>query len=365
MPSVSIQVAGRRLSGFTSLRVATSLGAAAATATFGGSTFERGALNGQDSVRVVIGGVQVFEGALDSIELEQGPEGRAFSATARTRTADLIDSQIDREQVPAELTNTNIVALVQRYLFALEPPAANGTRIVSIPGPFTTLLATPLDVIARHATNPGESYWTAIERACRQVGVLATASRFGGLELISPSRFPRLKVILREGRNVLSMRSSTSWADRAHTIVAEGQGDAFTEGWEESLRVRAIAIDAAVRPSRIRVVQMEGSPTIDDCRRRAQWEAQILSVRGTVISVVVPGWVPDGTNEPWQVGRRVEVALDSLEVSTELLIDAVVHRFSDQGITTQLNLVRRDAYAAEPVIEARSEPSWDLLGGGE
>ncbi|MEO1700314.1 MAG: hypothetical protein AAFU73_23710 [Planctomycetota bacterium] len=363
MSEVALEVGRRRLTGFSSLRVSSGLTDAVAKATFGGADFEARTFDGFEDVRVTIDGAPVFTGALDSIERELGDSGVAFSASARSRMADLVDSTVDPEVVPAELLNQDLVSIIQVYLRALEP-IGDGTGTRRIPLPDASRLPRPLERIPRHAPARGESYWTAIERACRQVGVLATPNRRGGVDLIAGGQFPALSAVLREGDNVLKARASTNWAERAHRTIADGQGDSFGNGWEDRLSVRAEAVDWAVRPTRTELLQMEGAPTRQECAARAEWEVQVRAARGSSVTVVTPGWIVPGSNEPWRVGRRIELSIPSLSVAGGLLIDRVTLRFSPDAITTQLQLVREDAYLPVPAVAAEAEPTWGSVGGG-
>lgn len=355
MPDVQVKIGTRLLTGFTSARITAALSAAAATVSLSGASFAARTFNGEEPLEVLTDGVTVFAGVLDSVQLEIGPAGSRFTLTGRTQTADLVDSTVDREVVAAELAGLDIVELVQTYRKALGVPVAVRTQ----------RLRRPLPIVEKFAGVPGETYWNAIERACRKVGVIATSGQFGNLQLITPGNYPRVPVGLRQGENVLAARSSTNWADRTRTVIAEGQGSAFSSAWEQQLRVRGFATDNAVRPSRVRVLQVEGSPTPEDCRLRAAWEAQHRAARGTRIAVKVAGWLVEGTTDPWRQGTLVGCAIPDIRVSGFFLIDSVSHEWSDQGLVTQLELVRRDAYDIAPTIEPGDEPSWDLLGGGE
>ena len=362
MSEIALEVGRRRLTGFSSLRVESSLTEGVAKASFAGSDFAARTFNGFEDVRATIDGTSVFTGALDSIDREMGDGGVSFRASARSRMADLGDSIVDPELVPAERLERDLVSIIQAYLRAVEPIRdGRGTR--RIPLPDSSRLPRPLERIPRHAPARGESYWTAIERACRQFGVIAAPNARGGVDLVAQGRFPTLSAGLREGENVLTARASANWSERAHRTIAEGQGDAFGDGWEDRLAVRAVAVDRAVRPTRTELVQVEGQPTPEDCAARAQWEVQVRAARASRVSVVTPGWLVPGTATPWSVGHRVGVVLPSLRVSGRLLIDRVGLRFGDDGLTTQLTLVRDDAYRPAPEVAAEEEPTWESVGG--
>lgn len=353
MGDVSIEIGGRLLTGWSGIRVSSSLGAAAATLSITGAQLPARTLNGTSRLFVRFGKRPVFGGYLDEVATTRTDGGLEVTATGRSFTADLVDSQIPRVEAFGEVTGETISQIIARYFRSLR--ALVGIRSNEVD---------PKPVVARHAPNPGETYWSAIERACRSAGVLATAARDGKLRLLDPKRMRRAPIALREGENLLSLRASTNWSRRARTVVAEGQGDGLGDSWESDIGLEARATDESIRRGRVSVVQVDGAATAQDVEARAQWEAAVRAARGSSYTVVVPDWAIPGTDETWQLGTLVGLSAPSMLFSGSLVIDSIEHRLNDSGRVTQLGLVRRGAYQSQPVVAAADEPTRALSGAG-
>jgi prophage tail gpP-like protein len=336
---IEVLVGSSRFTGWESVTVTTSLGSAAASVQLTGSALPARGLSGQEPIEVRHGATPVFRGHLDDMRLSVLKDSTGFDSSGRSLAADLVDSQVDPLSGPREVLNQSPAAIAQRYILALAP------RI----GLDLSLLDSS-HRIEKFAHATGETYWAAMERALRTEGILATAGPRGELRLISPSRFERLPLLLREGENVLGMTATTSFKERANLTVARGQGSSTGDDWESTLEVTGTAEDLAVRATRISVVQVEGEPSEAECLARAQWEQAIRAARGSHVNVVVPEWTFDVAGSIYRPGMIAPVALPSIGISGSLVIDSVQLRETGEGRTTQLSLVRRDAYAAKPQL---------------
>lgn len=354
MFDVAVEVAGRRWTGWSSVVVSASLRAVAATLAITGSSLPAGKLSGDEPVLVTVEGKTLFNGYLDDISLEFTDGGSLATASGRSKTADLVDSAIDRFGTFSEVTGETIIRVLRRYLTQVRPGPGFDYRALSQPAP----------IVPKHAPNPGETYWSAIERACKAVGIVATSSHNGDLRVFSPGRFARADVVLREGENVLSLRSNTSWGERAYRVIAEGSGDGLGDAWEQAVGLSAEALDSAVRKSRTAIVQVEGSVTRAQLEARAQWEASVRRARSSKFTAVVPGWTYGPGGEPWDIGTIVGLASPSLRFVGSLLIDSVESRMEETGLVTQLGLVSRDAYKSTPQLLAADEPTNALTTEG-
>ena len=340
---MEVLVGSERFSGWESVVITTSLGSVAASVQLSGAALPARGIQGQEPIQVRHGGVSVFQGHLDEMSLSVLKDTAGFNASGRSLAADLVDSQIDPLSGPREVLNQEPARIAQRYILALAP------RVL-----LDLSLLESSHRIEKFAHAPGETYWAAIERALRTEGILAAAGPRGEVRLISPSRFERLPLQLREGENVLAMTATTSFKSRANFTVATGQGSSSGD-WENTLEVVGTADDLAVRPSRISVVQVEGEPTEAECVARAQWEQAIRAARGSRVNVVLPGWTYSAEGSIYRPGMIAPVALPSVGVSGSLVIDSVQLRETAEGRTTQLSLVRRDAYASKPQLAVEDD----------
>ena len=348
--AIAVRIGDAIFQGWTSVTVTTSLGLVAASVQFSGASAPARTIRTSEEIEVLHGDQRVFRGYMDDLELAITRDATSFNASGRSLSADLVDSQIDPIGGPGPAKNQTIEGLVIRYAGALSP------RI-----PIDTSLLASTARIPDFAYGTGETYWAAIERALRTDGVLATAGADGGIKLVSPNRFERLPLLLREGENVTSMRAVTSFKERAHFSVARGQGSPAGD-WESSLEVLGEAIDQAIRKSRVHVFQVEGQPTEAECAARAAWEQAIRAARGSRVTVGVPSWSYGVDGATFRPGLIAPVALPSIGISGSMVIDAVQLVQDENGRRSILSLVRKDAYQPQPQLSAESDTvasSWE------
>lgn len=203
------------------------------------------------------------------------------------------------------------------------------------------------------ALQPGETAWDAIERACRMRGILATSAADGDLALVRPGH-ARAEVVLREPGNVLRIQVRDSAIERYHTYEVRGQ-EPFGDWLEPEVAVtpRGQAIDRGVAGHRTRLILAETIVDNQVARDRARWEAAVAAARGKAITVTLSGWRQGGvTGPPWVPGLLVGCNLPTARVAGELLIDEVVLDMDEsKGWTSELRLVRPDAYLLQPALE--------------
>jgi prophage tail gpP-like protein len=105
-------------------------------------------------------------------------------------------------------------------------------------------------------------------------------------------------------------------------------------------------------------VLAEGAVTASDAEQRAQWEATIRATRAHRLTVTVPGWRRPQSSRAWAINTLAPVEIPALGISAELLIvQTTMRRARREGSTTELVLVRPDAFAPQPQLE----PALELL----
>lgn len=308
------------------------------------------------AVEVLIGGVPVLNGWVDSLRASSDSQGRSVEVSGRDRAADLVDSSAVVE--PGEWRNLGLWDL------ARELAAPFGVDVLRDGTPAGEA---PFGVFA---LNPGETAWTAIERAARMRGVLVFSNGTGDLVLEEAAHGSTLEAELREGEpggNVF--RSSLRWtlADRfrIYTVRGQAQGSDATFGAAVS-EVEAEAQDLEIDRDRRLLVIAEGSVSTADAEDRAQWEAAVRRARSLVLEVEVPGWRQTPQGEPWPINRTVHVLIPSLSVSGTFLIRAVrFSRGTDAQAQSTITLAPLGALDPQPVIPAGESPFDGILAPEE
>ena len=110
------------------------------------------------------------------------------------------------------------------------------------------------------------------------------------------------------------------------------------------------------------IIVPETNSSDSETRKRAEWEKNIRKARSRVYSAVVDGF-RNQTGELWKVNQLVRVDDVFAGINSVMLVNSVIYSLTeDEGSTTSLSLVNRDAYTLE--IAEPSEDEDDELGIG-
>lgn len=301
-----------------------------------------------DEVTVRLAGQVVLQGFVDEREASGTATDRKLAVAGRDRTADLVDCSEVTE--PGEWQEIGLLELVQLLCtpFGIEVRS----ELEAAPAPF-----------ARFARQSGETVWSAVERACRLRGVLAHASGDGALVLARAAR-QRADAVLREGENVLAWRTRESTRQRFQTYTVRSQFGGSDDFYgEASALIEGQADDPGVTRFRPLLVLAEGALVFENAQDRARWEATVRAARADTISVTVPGWRQTEGGRPWELNEEVRVVLPGAGVDRTLLVNALTFtRDGETGPLTAIELVRRDAYDPQPVVDEEEGLGVDLSG---
>ncbi|MCP3916139.1 MAG: hypothetical protein GY711_11335 [bacterium] len=315
-----------------------------------------------DRVELFADGERLMIGNIDSIAVTLNAEEHRVEAEGRDLTGDLIDSSIDG--LPSEFRDITIRELVGEISFG-------GYRI-----PVRSELGSDLPRFSLFALQPGETAYEAIERACRLTGVLAITGDEGEVVLTRPSDQRLPATLVQGGGDVISARGGYSVAERFsfYRVLGQHSGSDDVNG-AAAASPAGSAEDAAVRPTRVRVILAEAEVDDATCEQRAQWEASMAAARANTFEVTVRGWrIPPTPTSPfsaqalpplWHVNRLVAFDFPAFRYRGDLLISSVRFDVGEQGMLTTLGLVRPDAYRLEPRLSLESDPGAAVLHGSQ
>ena len=221
----------------------------------------------------------------------------------------------------------------------------------------TVLLEDP--VIDKYVLQPGESAFDTIERLCRAYGILPIASLDGKLILtFAANPLTRTVENLLLGRNVLSVRETSDWAERFSTYTCISQQAGNGKKWDASmLQGKATSTDQSVTRYRPKLFIAENRSDNSSLAKRANWEAQVRAGRSTTYSVTVRGWyqrIADAfTNNLWEKNKRVNLNIDDWNIDIDLLITSVSYSLDTSGELTFLTLRHPDTYLKDPTASIK------------
>lgn len=341
---LELQVEGVAFTGWQDVQITRSIEAASGAFTVSMDVRRPLPIRRGDRVTVKLSGELVIEGYVDTVRLEGSESSSRMSVSGRDKTSDLVDCSDVSE--PGEWLDIELAALCQLVAdpFGIDVRPRYGLGIA----PFK-----------RFARQPGESAWSAIERACRLRGILAHSAGDGTLLLERPGS-DRAAGSLEEGRNLLAWSVQSSNAQRFQTYFVRAQHPGSDEFFGDQVAlIQGEATDPGVTRYRPLLILAEGALVFEGAQDRARWEATVRAARSAPVSASVQGWrqVPDGPL--WIPNQLCDVSIQRAGFEQELLVAEVTHsRSLESGEVTEITLVRADAYDPQPVVDEEEEPSF-------
>lgn len=286
-------------------------------------------------VQVLVDELPFMLGRIDSVARSFGKGGKRLTILGRDLTADLVDCSalIDA----GELRDV-----------ALEDLAA----LLAAPLGVEVVIGEDVDPTERFeliAFTPGESAWECLERALRMRGLLGFSLPTGELTITRPSSAPATLALV-EGRNMkggdLTRDDSERYASYVVTSQRRGSDVDFVH-----VDPHGNAQDAGARQPRTLILQAEQHASDADCEQRARWEAATRAARSAPASATAAGWRTGPGGPLWAINSRVHVTSPSLRLDEErLLVAARFHLSKDDGRSTELQLMRPDAFLPQPSV---------------
>lgn len=302
-----------------------------------------------DLVRVNIGSERVITGFIDNMKINFSAGARNISVSGRSKAGDLIDCSVSE---PFEIMNNNVIQIAEK----LTAPFVTSTGRRQ----FQILTSVESKIIEKFSTKPGESVFTAIDRAARLQGFFWVSTRKGNIRLTTISR-ARATTELHQDVNIkdgsISFNESQRYSE--YTVIGNRSGKKEFAGLVAS-EPAGFAKDLGIERFRPLTIVAEGSVDTDQSTDRAQWEAAVRLGKGLNIGTTVQDWrQKDGTL--WGVNQITRVRSKFLGVDRDFLISNVTHiKNNNQGTVTKITLKREDAFQPKSEIPKGNDPKFDL-----
>jgi len=298
-----------------------------------------------DACVIALEGQRLITGYVDKVSPSFDSTQHALSISGRDKTADLVDCSI--LNAPGEFNQLKL----DRIVSTLCKPFGIAVKV-------KTDVGEPIEVFS---IQPGESVWEAIERAMRLRGVLIYSDGFGDVVIINRNN-TRTATALIQGENILSASAEFNHSDRFSEYKIEA-----TSPWSDDLpaelanAIEGEAKDKNVLRYRPKIIKAEAAGSTAQAQTRAQWEAVVRAGRSGTYQITTPGWT-QVNGELWSINTLVAVNSDWLSINGDLLITGVSFSKNNQsGTTTQLTLMRPDAFEPKPEISPNTDP-WNISG---
>lgn len=312
-----------------------------------------------DACRVALAGEVLINGYVFKRDVASDANGRTLSYEGRDKSANLVDCSA---LVQAGTISKGKWTFTDVDLAGLAHAIATDQfgLFVNIQAGLGALLVKNKKVVL----HPGDTGFEVIAKEAAAAGVLVISDGDGGIVITRGSKERAAPLI--EGKNLKGIHGSYDMSERFHRYLISSQVPGSDEQFGEDVNIQAEAIDLGVRDtSRVLLIRPDKGYNAADAKRRADWEARIRAARSEKISAVVQGWrQPNG--ERWKVNRLTHVDAPSAGIGGDLLISTVEYTVSSEGgTTTQLSLVRPDAFTPEPTATVHpSDGLWKELAKG-
>lgn len=294
---------------------------------------------------ILIDKTKVLTGYVDDVLPEYDATDHLVIVAGRTKSGDLVDSSHPGKQ----FKNRNIKQLADELCkpFGINVVVAEG---IDIGAAFKSI-----------EIETGETIFEFLEQAAR-IRALRLMSDIDGNVVITRASKNRITTPLILGENILSASGEFSMSDRFSEITVSGSKDGDDDGWG----VAAAHIEGKYSDSfltnlkrhRPAFILADGSVTIADCKKRAQWEVLTRHGRGQSIVYTVNGWHHDAGI--WQPNVLVPVVDSYMGIDKDLLITEVQLIMDDKGQRAELRVMPREGFELTglPEPEADDDIGW-------
>lgn len=339
-PRASLNIAGKRYEGWTSLRITRSIESVCGEFSFEIVAREytdalRWPLRTGESCAVEVDGETIITGYIDAINPQIDGTGYGIALSGRDRAGDLVDCSAIAK--PGNWTQRSIEAI------AAELAQPFGIKIVA--------RVDTGEKVKRFALQQGETVYAAIERLARYRGLLAVSNAAGEVELIRPGEGANVAELV-EGKNIIGGSATHDARDRFSDYIVKGQasGDDNANG-KAVAAVKAEARDPALGRYRPLLVIGEDQSTTASLRKRAAWEASTRAAKAQRATLSVQGWRTPG-GELWRPNQRVGVTSPFLLIEGTMLITEVSLAKDDAGTVTDITVTPPEAWSLLPVSDS-------------
>jgi prophage tail gpP-like protein len=359
--SLAIEVSGVRYEGFVSAKVEARMDALSRSFEFE-ATSDKGRplpIRGGEACRIYADGDLVLTGFVEVVDASGSAEDHAISIKGRDRAADLVDSTLGiLSDIRPPIDLKTIIRRVLKHLDL-------GLSVVDQASPEKYNEAEDLA-----APEPGKPAFEFLEALSRKRQVLLTSNEDGNVVIAKPSGTKTGASILHRVKsnenNVLSYSVSYDATGRFRVYKTLSQlnvvplllaggvdlGSIVSQGETKTV------VDSSIRRGRQLVNSSESMFSAAEGEKRSRWEANVRRARGRVYSATMDGF-RDQFGVLWRPNTRVRVLDDYAGIDGEMLVNSVTYSVSEQGSTSTLAMVERDAYTL-----AVQEPKEPELGFG-
>lgn len=296
----------------------------------------------------------VLDGWVDDVKLSWSADRLSMAVAGRDRTGDLVDCAASRDG-PFEYRGLRLEEIAAR-----------------ICAPFGIAVRAEVDTgppFAAFALDAAETAMEAIEKGCRQRGVLALSDGVGGLVLTRGG--------VRRGPAPLSLPGNVQAAVIARSL--RGRFSDYTvKGQTRPARSGPPALDGTAAPPAARPVQQTERASVvlsgtaydkgvgrhrpwvslsrtqsggASVQTQAEWAMRVARGKSDRLAYTVRDWRAGAEQRLWRPNELVAVDDPLAAILGDMLVAAATYRYGEQGAETELSLTGPEAFDLLPEAE--------------
>ncbi len=363
--TMTLEVNGVQFDNFTAASCQIRLDALTNTFSFEAVAAEGVALpfKGGEACRVIVDDIPVLTGFIEVVDVSYSAGDHNIVVQGRDKTGDLLDSSVSAiSDLRAPITLKRIIEIA----------IANIGADIKVIEEVTIAPFDPAQDIV--SAELGDNAFDFIEKYSRKRQVLITSNSDGNVVITQGSTQQAAgsiqHIIGAADNNVIASSFSFDTTNRFNFYIVASQqnpvalNNAGVTGLGSVVSQSGGALDNDVREGRDLVILSEAPMSDDQCKSRAQWEANIHKARSLAYSATVPGYRVDPTDpqsDLWQINRLYQIVDDYLGKSEPMLCNSVTFTLDVQGgEQTSLGFVDQKAYSLE-LTKPETSKTADLI----
>lgn len=287
---------------------------------------------------IEVDGTRVLTGFIDQTRYSVSSGSVTGTAQGRSATGDLADCAVVHKT--GQWINRTASQIIREIVLPFGLPVVFDPAIVDT------------SKIPRFDLDFGETVFEAIDRLARLRAMLPISTSDGGLKFIRISRTAGLRTVQLDLREAIRREYAAGIQDRysLYRIASQTARSDPEESPRRSALERFEVSDPNVKRYRPLVVHSETGAKTVELKSHVQWIMNQRAAQGErVIYELVGTAAPD--RKLWEPGMLVGVDDRVLGLNDVFAVASVSMRADNQNVSTELQLVRIDAYAVEPISE--------------
>lgn len=326
---VSIEVDGVRYTAFMRAQVRAAFNEAARAfelniAAEPGAAPTHAIFRGGAAVKVYANGDLLLDGYVDQKRPHLGARDASIVVTGRSKSADLIDSDV--EHATGYFENKDPIEIAKELADGYGATFETDQKLRKIEPSYTV--------------TPGASIFREVEKMIRRQGLTLTGTPEGNVKATKPDG-QRHAGGLFEGQNILVGNADHNWSNRHSKYSFRGQRGVGQGA--RRLHLVASSKDSAVKRKRVKSVVHDDDGTIEDLKTRAKGRALRSAGEALKAAISTQGF-RDIAGKVWTPGFLVWTESPFLDIAQDMLIEAADYSQGPEGSIALLSLVDPRTY---------------------